>query len=175
MPLHIALLESVTPAVVGGVARACGDVDASLHLVGPLPFERDDPAFKRAGPRNWAALDWWVHPGWRDFRDAMARERCLYFAYDAERDAAEAPYKGNSVLVIGTEAGTLPDRIRDKYPNRIYRLPAPSRKGKGELADSVQSLLRLAKEREGKQSGGAVVVERTEPMRYGRGPSRTRR
>ena len=175
MPLHIALLESVTPAVVGGVARACGDVDASLHLVGPLPFERDDPALKKAGPRDWAKLDWWVHPGWRDFRDAMARERCLYFSRDAERDAMEAPFKANSVLGIGTEDGTLPDRIRDKYPTRIFRLPEAARKGKGELAQSVEALLKLAKSREGKQVGGAVVVERTEPMRFGRGPSRTRR
>ena len=175
MPLHIALLESLTPAVVGSLARACGDVDASLHLVGPLPFARDDAALREAGPRDWAKLDWWVHPGWRDFRDAMARERCLYFAHDAERDASEAPFKANSVLVIGTETGTLPDRIRDKYPSRIYRLPAPAKKGKSELAQSVEVLLKLAKEREGKQAGGAVVVERTEPMRYGRGPSRTRR
>lgn len=175
MPLHIALLESVTPTVVGAIARACGDVDASLHLVGPLPFERDDAALRKAGPRNWAKLDWWVHPGWRDFRDAMARERCLYFSHDAERDASEAPFKANSVLVIGTESGTLPDRIRDKYPTRIYRLPAAAKKGKSELAQSVEQLLKLAKEREGKQAGGAVVVERTEPMRYGRGPSRTRR
>jgi hypothetical protein len=43
------------------------------------------------------------------------------------------------------------------------------------VAQSVQALLKLAKEREGKQVGGGVVVERTEPMRYGRGPSRTRR
>lgn len=175
MPLHIALLESLTPVVVGGVARACGDVDASLHLVGPLPFERDDPAFLKAGPRNWQALDWWVHPGWREFRDAMARERCLYFARDAERDANEAPFKANSVLVIGTEEGTLPDRIREKYPNRIYRLPAPARKGKGELAQSVEALLALAKAREGNPAGGAVVVQRTEPMRFGRAPTRTRR
>jgi tRNA(Leu) C34 or U34 (ribose-2'-O)-methylase TrmL len=105
----------------------------------------------------------------------MARERCLYFSHDAERDATEAPFKANSVLVIGNESGTLPDRIRDKYPTRIFRLPAPTRKGRGELAQSVQALLKLAKEREGKQVGGGVVVERTEPMRYGRGPSRTRR
>lgn len=175
MPLHIALLESVTPSVVGSLARACADVDASLHLIGPLPFERDDPALKKAGPRDWAKLDWWVHPGWRDFRDAMARERCLYFALDGERDAAEAPFKSNSVLIIGTESGMLPDRIRDKYPTRIFRLPTAPKKGKNELAQSVELLLKVAKEREGKSSGGGVVVERTEPMRYGRGPSRTRR
>ena len=32
-------------------------------------------------------------PGWRDFRDAMSRERCLYFAADGERDPAEAPFR----------------------------------------------------------------------------------
>jgi tRNA (cytidine/uridine-2'-O-)-methyltransferase len=175
MPLHVALLESNTPALVGAIARTCGAVDASLHLVGPLPFERDDQAFRKAGPRDWDALDLWVHPGWRDFRDAMARERCLYFSHDADREATEAPFRANSVLVIGTEGGTLPDRIKDKYPARIYRLPQPARKGKTELAQSVEALLRIATERQGQSANGAVVVERTTPMRYGRGPSRTRR
>jgi tRNA (cytidine/uridine-2'-O-)-methyltransferase len=171
MPLHVAMLEPVTAPIVGAVARQCAAVDASLHLVGPLPFAVDDDDLHRAGPDDWATLDWWVHPGWRDFRDAMSRERCLYFAADAERDATEAPIRGNSVLVIGTEDGLLPDRIREKYPTRIFRLPMPPRKRKVDLGASVELLLGVAAERLAAKAA-PTVTEPATPMRYGRGRQR---
>src|SRR5689334_8182546 len=133
MPLHIALLEARTPDLTGTVAKRCGAVDASLHLVGPLGFAANDPAFRDAGPADWASLDWWVHPGWRDFRDAMSRERCLYFAADSERDPVEAPFRGNSVLVFGNETLGLPDRIREKYPERVFGLPRAAKRRSDDL------------------------------------------
>ena len=79
--------------MMGEVAKRCAAVDASLHLVSPA-FASDDPAFLAAGPADWDALDWWVHPMWRDFRDAMSRERCLYFAADSDRDAHTGFHRG---------------------------------------------------------------------------------
>lgn len=171
MALHVALLEPTTPTGVGALAKQCAAVDASLHLVGPMPFPADDTRFRGAGPKDWAQLDWWLHPGWRDFRDAMSRERCIYFALEAERDAGEAPYRPNSVLVLGDEAGGLPDRIRDKYPHRIFRLPMPPRKRKVDLARSTKLLLEIAAAGP-RNSGEALVVTRSGPMRYGRGRGR---
>ncbi len=175
MALHVALLEPVTPPAVGALARQCAEADASLHLVGPLPFEPDDDRLRKSGPKDWSELDWWVHPGWRDFRDAMSRERCLYFALDGERDAAEAPYRPNSVLVLGDEAGALPDRIREKYPQRIFKLPMPPRKRKVDMARSVELLLDLAAERVEAAAApgtGDAAAEPAKPMRYGRGRGR---
>lgn len=171
MALHVALLEPVTPLTVAALAKHCAGADASLHLVGPLPFEADDATLRKAGPDDWAGLDWWVHPGWRDFRDAMSRERCLYFAVDGERDPGEAPYRNNSVLVIGDEAGALPERIREKYPQRIFKLPMPPRKRKVDLAQSAEMLLALASERLAVATG-ATTVEPSKPMNYGRGRGR---
>lgn len=167
MPLHIALLEPLTPTLVGGIARHCAAADASLHLVGPLSFTQEDAALRKAGPKDWGALDWWVHPGWRDFRDAMARERCLYFAADAERDADDAPFRANSVLVLGNAEGVLPDRILAKYPRRTYRLPAVPRKRGYDLAAATGALLTLAAARLAAPPPGSMVP--TTPMRYGRG------
>ncbi len=172
MALHVALLEPVTPPVVGALARQCAIVDASLHLVGPLPFEAGDDGLRKAGPDDWATLDWWVHPGWRDFRDAMSRDRCLYFAVDGERDPAEAPYRPNSVLVIGDEAGALPDRIREKYPQRVFRLPMPPRKRKVDIALSAELLLKTAAERLAAAREPAAPTTPSTPMRYGRGRAR---
>lgn len=169
MALHLALLESASPTAVGALARQCAAVDASLHLVGPLPFPVDDERLRKAGPDDWGVLDWWLHPGWRDFRDAMARERCLYFALDGEREAEDAPFRGNSVLVIGNEDGALPDRIREKYPTRVFKLPMPPRKRKVDVARSAELLLATAGERL-RAAGSPAAPAR--PMRYGRGRSR---
>jgi tRNA (cytidine/uridine-2'-O-)-methyltransferase len=148
MPLHIALLEARTPNVVGAVARCCAALDASLHLIGPLDFAVDAPDLLAAGPVNWDMLDWWVHPGWRDFRDAMSRDRCLYFAADAERDPGDAPFRQNSVLVFGDEALGIPERIRGKYPDRLFKLPRAAARAKTlDLPHAVEATLAFAAKR----------------------------
>ena len=143
--------------------------ETGLHLVGPLPFDNDDKGMVSAGPKQWDELDWWLHPGWRDFRDAMSRDRCIYFAEDAERDATEAPFRANSVLVLGTEDGGLPDRIREKYPNRIYRLPRAPRKRKPDQASSAKVLLELAGNVLAERQKPAASAKPDKPLRYGRG------
>lgn len=148
MPLHVALLEPKTPSVTGDLAKRCAAVDASLHLVGPL-FSTDDAVFRAAGPEDWETLDWWVHPLWRDFRDAMSRERCLYFAADSDRDPVDAPFKPNSVLVFGTEDLALPDKIREKYPERVFGLPRAAKRKQNDTAAAVELTLKFAAERAG--------------------------
>jgi tRNA (cytidine/uridine-2'-O-)-methyltransferase len=144
MPLHIALLEPRTPTTAAAVAKCCAAVDASLHLVGPLGFGPDEPAFRTSSDVDWEALDWWVHPGWRDFRDAMTRDRCLYFAVNGTRDPADAPFRSNSVLVFGDEALGLPERIREKYPERVFRLPGAKGKRAPDLPTAIEATLAFA-------------------------------
>lgn len=148
MPLHVALLEPKTPEKIGAVAKRCAAVDASLHLVSPA-FAPDDPTFLAAGPADWDTLDWWVHPLWRDFRDAMSRERCLYFSADSERDPVDAPFKPNSVLVFGSEELSLPDKIREKYPDRVFGLPRAAKRKAGDTAAAVEATLKFASQRAG--------------------------
>ena len=147
MALHVALLESLGVPLTGAIARRCAEADAPLHLIGPLPFAEDDAALRSAGPANWGALDLWVHPGWRDFRDAMSRERCLYFAAEGERDPKEAPYRPNSVLVFGDASGSMPEKIRGKYPERLFRLPSPQGPKPVALANQVAAVLTIAASR----------------------------
>lgn len=170
MALHVALLEPLPPTTTGDIANRCAAVDASLHVVGPLPYPVDDTDLRSAGPENWDGLDFWVHPGWRAFRDAMSRERCLYFALDGERDAADAPFRANSVLVIGNADGILPERILHKYPDRIYRLPTPPRKRAVDLGGSVELLLATAAKgvKEPSVKSGGVLVKPAAPVRFGR-------
>jgi tRNA (cytidine/uridine-2'-O-)-methyltransferase len=68
-------------------------------------------------------VDLWVHPGWRRFRDAMARERCYYFSARAERPLWEASIPDGACLVFGNESDGMPERILAKHPERCFRIP----------------------------------------------------
>lgn len=127
MALHIALIEPRIPPNTGNIARLCAATDTSLHLIEPLGFSIDDTHLKRAGLDYWDSVDLWVHPAWRDFREAIARERCVYFSANARRPLEEAEFRPNSVLVFGNETDGLPDRILDKHPRRCFRIPMPGR------------------------------------------------
>jgi tRNA (cytidine/uridine-2'-O-)-methyltransferase len=123
MGLTVVLIEPRIPPNTGNIARLCAATDTSLHLIEPMGFSLDDDALSRAGLDYWDAVDLWVHPSWKEFREAIARERCLYFSAHGERSYLEAPYRENSVLVFGNETDGLPLRIREKHRERVFRIP----------------------------------------------------
>jgi tRNA (cytidine/uridine-2'-O-)-methyltransferase len=123
MALHVALIQPLIPPNTGNIARLCAATDTSLHLIEPLGFSLEDADVRRAGLDYWHAVDLWVHPGWSAFRDAMRRDRCLYFSSNAERSYWEAPVQANACLVFGNETEGMPERILEKYPDRCFRIP----------------------------------------------------
>ncbi len=123
MGLAVALIEPQIPPNTGNIARLCAATDTSLHIIRPLGFELDDPHLKRAGLDYWDAVDMWVHPHWRAFRDAVSRDRCLYFSAHGTRSYLEAEFVPNRVLVFGNETHGMPVRIREKYPEQVFRIP----------------------------------------------------
>jgi len=177
MTLHIALIQPQIPPNTGNIARLCAGADTPLHLIGPLGFKVDDRHVKRAGLDYWDKVDLWLHPDWFSFRDAIGRERCLYFSANAERDYREAPFRENSVLVFGNETDGMPARILEKHPERCFRIPMPGDVRSMNLANAVSVVLYEGLRRLG-MSGGApppagegAGKERPEsrPPRRGRG------
>jgi tRNA (cytidine/uridine-2'-O-)-methyltransferase len=123
MALNLALIEPRIPPNTGNIARLCAATDTSLHLIGPLGFSIDDADVKRAGLDYWPQVDLWSHADWFAFRDAMARERCLYFSANATRSFWDAPYRPNTCLVFGNETDGMPPRILEKHPDQCFRIP----------------------------------------------------
>jgi tRNA (cytidine/uridine-2'-O-)-methyltransferase len=126
MSLALTLIEPQIPPNTGNIARLCAATDTALHLVEPLGFALDDDELRRAGLDYWEHVDLWLHPDWFAFRDAVARERCLYFSVHGSQSYLDAPYAANSVLVFGNETEGLPRRILEKHPERVFRIPMRS-------------------------------------------------
>lgn len=128
MGLHIALIEPEIPPNTGNIARLCAATATSLHLIEPLGFSVDDADVRRAGLDYWDDVDLWVHPDWYTFRDAISRDRCLYFSANAARPYWDARFRPNSCLVFGSETRGMPTRILEKHPEQCFQIPMPASK-----------------------------------------------
>lgn len=151
MSLTVVLIEPQIPPNTGNIARLCAATDTSLQLIEPLGFSLDDDQLQRAGLDYWADVDLWVHPSWREFRDAVSRDRCLYFSAHGGQSYLSAPFSSNSVLVFGNESMGLPERIREKHPEQVYRIPMRPAVRSLNLATAVGIVLYEALRRVGAQ------------------------
>jgi len=151
MSLTVVVIEPQIPPNTGNIARLCAATDTSLHLVEPLGFSLDDDQLQRAGLDYWNDVDLWVHPSWREFRDAVSRDRCLYFSSHGTRSYYSAPFALNSALVFGNETMGLPERIREKHPDSVYRIPMRPAVRSLNLATAVGIVLYEALRRVGAQ------------------------
>jgi tRNA (cytidine/uridine-2'-O-)-methyltransferase len=119
-------------------------------------------------------VDLWVHPDWRTFRDAIARERCVYFSANATRPLTEAAFRPNSVLIFGNETDGMPDRILEKYPNRCFKIPMPGEVRSLNLATAAGIVLYEALRQLGRaeEAARAEAVSDEQPAEPARRPSR---
>lgn len=117
--MHIALMEPNDRAAADQVAALCASSGTSLHLIGPVGFDGEDFEGENTG----GELDLWLHPDWFEFRRAIARERCYYFSNEGGKTIDEARVRSTSVLMFAGPEG-MPARIKEKYPHRMYKLPA---------------------------------------------------
>jgi tRNA (cytidine/uridine-2'-O-)-methyltransferase len=141
MALHVALIQPQIPPNTGNIARLCAATDSPLHLIAPLGFSLDAREVRRAGLDYWDKTDLWLHSDWYAFRDAISRDRCLYFSANAQRDYRRAPYQDRRVLVFGSETEGMPVRILEKHPERCFRIPMSGEVRSLNLANAVSVVL----------------------------------
>jgi tRNA (cytidine/uridine-2'-O-)-methyltransferase len=163
MSLHVALIEPKIPPNTGNIARLCVATETPLHLIEPLGFSLDHREVKRAGLDYWDKVDLWVHPNWFRFRDAISRDRCLYFSANATQDYRDAPFAPNSVLVFGSEDEGLPGKILEKHPERCYRIPMSGEVRSLNLANAVSVVLYEGLRKLGIPHGPPPVLDVTDP------------
>lgn len=123
-PLHVCLVHPEIHFNTGNVGRTCLAAGAQLHLVEPLGFSLDDAAVRRAGLDYWPRVKPRVWPGWSELEAALPElGEPFFFSSEAERTLWDVSYPERTVLVFGPESVGLEPAIRQKYEDRLLRIP----------------------------------------------------
>ncbi len=111
----------------GNAGRTCLAAGARLHLVEPLGFSLDERAVRRAGLDYWAHVEPRVWPSWAAFELALpGLGEPWFFSTEAVRGHWQVGYSRPAVLVFGRESTGLPDLLRQRYRERLVRIPIAS-------------------------------------------------
>ncbi len=124
MGLHVVLVEPEIHWNTGNVGRTCLAAGARLHLIEPLGFSLDARELHRAGLDYWPRVDPRVWPSWDAFEaDLPALDRPHLFSAEGGCELWDAAFEDDAVLVFGRESVGLPRALRERYAERLVRLP----------------------------------------------------
>ncbi len=122
--MDIVLVEPQIPQNTGSIARTCAATDTPLHLVGPLGFEIDEKAVRRAGLDYWPYVKLFEHQNWTDYLTSAQPPKVWLFSKFGERLYTSADYGPNDALVFGSETKGLGQEFLSKFPQeQILRIP----------------------------------------------------
>jgi tRNA (cytidine/uridine-2'-O-)-methyltransferase len=122
--LHVVLVEPEIHWNTGNAGRTCLAAGAQLHLVEPLGFSLDEREVRRAGLDYWPRVDPRVWPSWTAFEERLPDfGEPFFFSAEAERSYWSAAYPERPVLVFGKESVGLPPEIRERYRDRLLKIP----------------------------------------------------
>ena len=122
--LKVVLIQPEIPGNTGNVGRTCAATGSALHLVKPLGFTISERHLKRAGMDYWEKLAPVLHESIDAFLAALPADAdVLAFSADAARSHWEAKYSADSWLVFGGESAGFPIELRERWKERMYRVP----------------------------------------------------
>lgn len=122
--LHVVLVEPEIHWNTGNAGRSCLAAGARLHLVEPLGFSLDEREVRRAGLDYWPRVDPRIWPSWAAFEERMPElGEPFFFSAEASRDYWSIAYPERAVLVFGRESVGLSREVRERYRDRLVRIP----------------------------------------------------
>jgi tRNA (cytidine/uridine-2'-O-)-methyltransferase len=131
--MHVVLYEPDIPWNTGNIGRTCVATGSTLHLVGRLGFSLEDKEVRRSGLDYWDKLKKAQYAGWESFESSLPPASPIFlFSKWGKKDFWGAAFVPESYLVFGCETKGLPEAIRLRYADHLYRIPM--------VEDSVRSL-----------------------------------
>ena len=122
--LHVALVAPEIHWNTGNAGRTCLAAGAQLHLIEPLGFSLAEREVRRAGLDYWerVAVRRWL--SWSAFAEQIpALGAPYFFSADSNLDYWDVEYPSPVTLVFGGESRGLPEELRERYRERLVRLP----------------------------------------------------
>jgi tRNA (cytidine/uridine-2'-O-)-methyltransferase len=122
--MNVILFEPDIPWNTGNIGRTCVATGSTLHLVGRLGFSLEDKEVRRSGLDYWEKLKLVQHPSWEAFEASFSKEAPLFlFSKYGKKDFWEASFAPESGLVFGCETHGLPEALRLRYEDCLFRIP----------------------------------------------------
>ena len=120
---HMVLFEPLIPGNAGSLARLCAGTHTVLHLIHPLGFELDDKHLKRAGLDYWPNVMWQEHNSIEEALADIPRDELFFFTAGGTQRYTDAQMPSAPWLIFGKETTGLSQEIREKYSDRMFRVP----------------------------------------------------
>jgi tRNA (cytidine/uridine-2'-O-)-methyltransferase len=122
--LNVVLINPEIPFNTGNIGRTCAATGSFLHLTGKLGFKINDREIRRSGLDYWPKLQWRHYPSFEDYIAAAGPSaNLLFFSTKGEKNFWDAPYSDNCSLIFGGESTGFPPEYREKYRERMHRIP----------------------------------------------------
>jgi len=122
--LHVVLVEPEIHWNTGNAGRTCLAAGARLHLVRPLGFFLTQRQVRRAGLDYWSRVNPRVWPSWKEIEEELPDlGEPFFFSVEGERDYWSVAYPERTVLVFGKESIGLSPEVRERYRDRLVRIP----------------------------------------------------
>lgn len=122
--LSVILVEPEIHWNTGNIGRTCLAAGAQLHLVEPLGFSLDEKEVRRSGLDYWPRVDPRVWPSWRAVEGELpSLGDPFFFSAEASRPLWDVDFPERVSLVFGRESVGLSAEIRDRYRDRLVRIP----------------------------------------------------
>ncbi|MEZ5312977.1 MAG: tRNA (cytidine(34)-2'-O)-methyltransferase [Thermoanaerobaculia bacterium] len=122
--IQVILVEPEIHWNTGNAGRTCLAAGAALHLVRPLGFSLSEREVRRAGLDYWPDVAPTLWNSWPEIEAALPVLGEPYF-FSAEADLSywDVTYPSPVSLVFGSESSGLPPAIRERYRDRLVRIP----------------------------------------------------
>jgi tRNA (cytidine/uridine-2'-O-)-methyltransferase len=122
--LHVVLVEPEIHWNAGNVGRTCLAAGARLHLVRPLGFFLSERQVRRAGLDYWDRVKPRVWDQWDEIeQDLTDLGEPYFFSAEGERSYWDVAYPEETVLIFGKESVGLSPAIRERYRDRLLKIP----------------------------------------------------
>ena len=122
--LHVVLVEPEIPWNTGNAGRTCLAAGAKLHLVKPLGFHLGERWLRRAGLDYWEHVEPVVHDSFAAFEALLPKLGVPFFmTAEGPGNLYEMEIPDEAVFVFGSESKGLPPAARERYRDRLVRLP----------------------------------------------------
>ena len=125
--INVVLFEPEIPQNTGNIMRTCVATGATLHIIGPVGFDINNPEFRRASTNHITWAEYTLYESWKDFTDKNDGEFFFMTRYGkvppSDIDFKEASKNSNIYLIFGKESTGIPGEILRANLDRCFRIP----------------------------------------------------